>query len=136
MSTAPPVIPPETANHVLFYFGYGGYQAGSFTQPLIQAIAAADNVNQDKLALGFPDYVAAVHAYQYDPNGIAHLQHIARGEAATEESPAPQCPEALFNPDTGDLFRCIVPPSLHEWHQTPGGVEWRIPVDQKTETPF
>lgn len=79
MSTETPTIPAETANHVLFHFGYGGYQAGSFTQLLIPAIAAADPANQDKLALGFPDYVAAVHAYQYDPDGIANLQRIAAG---------------------------------------------------------
>lgn len=79
MSTETPTIPAETANHVLFHFGYGGYQAGTFTQLLIPAIVAADVINQDKLALGFPDYVAAVHAYQYDRDGIANLQRIAGG---------------------------------------------------------
>lgn len=43
-----------------------------------------------------------------------------------EENPVPQCPEALFNPDTGDLLRCIVPPSRHDLHQTASGTEWRI----------
>lgn len=136
MSTSTPAIPAETANHVLFHFGYGGYQAGSFTQPLIQAIAAADVVNQDKLATVYPDYVAAVHAYQYDPDGIANLQRIAAGEQPAAETPEPQCPEALFNPDTGDLLRCIVPPGPHDWHKTPGGTEWRVSVDTSTEVPF
>lgn len=79
MDTETPTIPAETANHVLFHFGHGGYQAGSFTQLLISAIAAADIINQDKLTLGFPDYVAAVHAMQYDRDGIANLQRIAGG---------------------------------------------------------
>lgn len=130
-----PTIPAETANHVLFHFGYGGYQAGSFTQPLIQAIAAADVINQEKLATVYPDYVAAVHAYQYDPNGIANLQRIARGEEAAEEPPAPQCPEALYNPETGDLRRCVQH-GRHDWHQTPAGTEWRVPVGPSTEVPF
>lgn len=78
MNTSTPTIPAETANHVLFHFGHGGYQAGSFTQFLIQAIDHADVINQDKLALGFPDYVAAVVAVQYDPNGVANLQRIAQ----------------------------------------------------------
>lgn len=136
MSTETPTIPAEIANHVLFHFGHGGCQAGSFTQFLIQAIDHADVIHQDKLALGFSDYVAAIVAVQYDPDGIANLQRIARGETASEQTPAPQCPEALYNPDTGDLFRCVAPPGGHDLHQTPGGTEWRVPVNHGTETPF
>lgn len=51
MSTETPTIPAETANHVLFHYGRGGYQAGTFTQLLIQTIDHADVINQDKLAL-------------------------------------------------------------------------------------
>lgn len=54
---------------------------------------------------------------------------------ATEEAPAPQCPEALFNPETGNLLRCVQR-GRHDWHQTAGGTEWRIPVDSSTEAPF
>ena len=32
---------------------------------------------------------------------------------AAAETPTPQCPEALFNPDTGDLFRCVR--GAHGW---------------------
>ncbi|MCP3820118.1 hypothetical protein NLX86_19055 [Streptomyces sp. A3M-1-3] len=79
MSTETPTIPAETAAHVLFHFGRGGYQAGSFTQHLIALIARADMVNKAKLAAVYPDYAAAVIAMEYDPNGIAALQKIAAG---------------------------------------------------------
>lgn len=51
------------------------------------------------------------------------------------EPSAPQCPEALFNPDTGDLRRCVQR-GRHDWHRTPGGTEWRLPVDSSTEPPW
>lgn len=76
-------IPAETAAHVLFHYGRdGGYQAGSFTEQLITTIDMADPGNRDKLALGFPDYVAAVVAIQYDPQGVTRLQQIATGQVA------------------------------------------------------
>lgn len=73
-------IPAETAQHVLFHFGAGGYQPGSFTQQLITTIAMADPGNQARMALGFPNEVAAVQLAQNDPNGIDQLQRIARGQ--------------------------------------------------------
>ncbi len=82
MSTSAPTIPAETANHVLFHFGRGGYQAGSFTEYLIHALCAADMVNKAKLAEVYPDYAAAVIAMEYDPDGVANLQRIADGRAA------------------------------------------------------
>jgi hypothetical protein len=136
MSTSSPTIPPDVAAHVLFHYGRpGGYQAGSFTTSLLNAMGTADPSNLDKLAAGFPDYVAAVTAIQYDPQGVERLQNIVRGEKAAEESPAPQCPEALFNPDTGALRRCVQK-GRHDWHQTPSGTQWRIPVDSATDAPF
>ncbi|MFE0650997.1 hypothetical protein ACFVZH_20650 [Streptomyces sp. NPDC059534] len=76
-------ITPEVANHVLFHYGRGGCQAGSFTEQIIKSIDMADPANRDKLALGFPDYVAAVAAIQYDPDGVANLTAIATsGEVA------------------------------------------------------
>ncbi|MGW7597297.1 hypothetical protein [Streptomyces antimycoticus] len=135
MQTAPS-IPAETANHVLWHFGHGGYQAGTFTQHLIRALATADMANKAKLANAYPDYAAAVIAMEYDPDGVANLQRIARGEAVAGENPVPQCPEALFNPATGDLLRCVAPPGGHDLHQTPDGTEWSVPVDSSTEAPF
>ncbi|TVL89821.1 hypothetical protein [Streptomyces sp. SAJ15] len=75
-----PAIPAETANHVLWHYGHGGYQAGTFTQHLISAFATADMVNKAKLAEVYPDYAAAVIAAEYDPDGIANLQRIAGGD--------------------------------------------------------
>ncbi|MFE0647440.1 hypothetical protein ACFVZH_02465 [Streptomyces sp. NPDC059534] len=76
-------ITPEVANHVLFHYGRGGYQAGGFTEQIIKAIDMADPGNRDKLALGFPGYVAAIVAIQYDPNGVDRLTVIATsGEVA------------------------------------------------------
>jgi hypothetical protein len=79
MNTSAPTIPAETANHVLFHFGRGGYQAGTFTQILIAALCAADMTNKAKLADAYPDYAAAVIAMEYDPDGAANLQRIAGG---------------------------------------------------------
>lgn len=83
MSTSTPAISADTAAHVLWHYGHdGGYQAGSFTEQLLTAMGMADPTNLHRLALGFPDYVAAVHAIQYDPDGVANLQKIVRGEVA------------------------------------------------------
>ena len=80
MSTSSPTIPADVAAHVLFHYGReGGYQAGSFTEQLLTCIGMADQTNMDRLAAGFPDYVAAVTAIQYDPNGIERLQDLAAG---------------------------------------------------------
>lgn len=82
MQNTAPAIDAETANHVLFHFGAGGYQAGSFTTHLLCAFATADEVNFHRLAAAFPEYGAAVAAIQYDPKGVTTLQAIARGEEA------------------------------------------------------
>ncbi|MFJ7111746.1 hypothetical protein ACIQW4_01030 [Streptomyces albogriseolus] len=83
MHTNSPSIPADVAAHVLFHYGHdGGYQAGSFTTSLLTTIGMADPSNMDRLAAGFPEYVAAVTAIQYDPDGVARLEAIARGEVA------------------------------------------------------
>lgn len=91
MSTSSPTIPPDVAAHVLFHYGHeGGYQAGSFTTNLITTIDMADPSNKDRLALGFPVYVAACTAMQYDPNAVAYLRDIAAGRCPrckTEDGP-------------------------------------------------
>lgn len=136
MSTSSPTIPPDVAAHVLFHYGReGGYQAGSFTTALLNAMGTADPTNLDRLAAGFPGYVAAVTAIQYDPDGVERLQAIVRGETVSAEAAAPQCPSALLNPDTGDLLRCVRG-GRHDWHQTPAGTEWRLPVGTTVEVPF
>lgn len=82
MSTSSPTIPPETARHVLWTFACaGGYQPGSFTQKLLELLAAADVVNTAKLALAFPAETEAVRMAKGDRDGIAKLTAIATGQA-------------------------------------------------------
>lgn len=81
MSADTSTISKEVAANVLFYFSQGGYEAGSFQTKLMSAIAGADMTNRARLALGFPELVAAVTVAQHEPNGIARLQQIANVEA-------------------------------------------------------
>jgi hypothetical protein len=100
MSTSSPTIPPDVAAHVLFHYGReGGYQAGSFTTSLLTTIGMADPSNLDRLAAGFPAYVAAVTAIQYDPNGIERLQDIAAGRCLRcKKDDGPNTPAGLCEP--------------------------------------
>lgn len=77
--TGTAAIPAETAQHVLWQFGHGGYPAGTFTQHLLSAMAAADPTNFARLAGAFPEIGAAVDLAQNHRDGIAQLQHIAAG---------------------------------------------------------
>lgn len=97
MSTSSPTIPPDVAAHVLWHYGRdGGYQPGSFTTQLLSTIGAADPSNLDRLAAGFPDYVAAVTAIQYDPQGIERLQDLAAGRCTRcKEDDGPIVPSGL-----------------------------------------
>ncbi|MFI1485685.1 hypothetical protein [Streptomyces sp. NPDC020747] len=79
MSTSSPTIPPDVAAHVLCHYGRGGYPAGDWAEDLISLISRADDSNRDRFAAGFPDYVAAITAIKYDPNGVAHLLDLAAG---------------------------------------------------------
>jgi hypothetical protein len=80
VSTSTPTIPADVAAHVLWHYGReGGLKPGSFTRQLLVTIDAADPGNKDRLAAGFPAYVAAVTAIQYDPDGAAHLRDLAMG---------------------------------------------------------
>lgn len=77
-ATTAPVIPLETARHVLWFYGHeGGIQPGTFTENLITAIDSADMDNTAALANAFPSLVAAVIAAKHDPNGIKALQRAA-----------------------------------------------------------
>jgi hypothetical protein len=135
MSTSSPTIPADVAAHVLSHFGRGGYPAGDWTEALITLIDRADMANRAKLLGAFPEYGAAVLLAKYDEEGIATLQRILRGEADTGDSDVPQCPEALFNPNTGILLRCVQR-GRHDWHQTPSGSQWNVPVDSSPNVPF
>ena len=78
-ATAGAFIDTQTAQHVLWHFGQGGYEPGSFTKHLLLAIGTADPANQTRLSLGFPGYVAAMQLAQTSDTGIATLQTIAAG---------------------------------------------------------
>jgi hypothetical protein len=65
--------------HVLYHFGEGGREAGSFTTALIRAIACADPSNKARLAAGFPAHVEAVELAQSAPDDIGVLAEIATG---------------------------------------------------------
>jgi hypothetical protein len=51
----------------------------------------------------------------------------------------PQCPEALYNPDTDTLRRCVLGPhgglNLGVWHEAEDGIQWRIPDTEPKEGP-
>lgn len=97
MSTSSPTIPADVAAHVLWHYGRdGGYQPGSFTEQLLTTIGMADPTNLDRLAAGFPDYVAAVAAIQYDPQGVERLQDIAAGRCTRcKQDDGPFVPSGL-----------------------------------------
>jgi hypothetical protein len=80
-ATAGAFIDQATAQHVLWHFGSGGYEPGSFTKHLMLAITTADPANQTRLSLGFPGYVAAVQLAQNSETGIVTLTAIAKGTA-------------------------------------------------------
>lgn len=72
-------VSQEEAAHVLAHVSDAeeGYEAGSFTRSLIEAIFRADPNNQRLLGLGFPGYVAAVQLYQIVNDGHQRLREIA-----------------------------------------------------------
>lgn len=75
-----PVISAETANHVLWHFGRGGYRPGDFTVHLMLAWNHADPPNQKRLAAGFPELCAAMNLANYTEDGVMRLRAIANGE--------------------------------------------------------
>jgi len=77
MRTATPVIPAETASHVLHHFRQGGYEGSTFAQLLIATIVAADLDDKAKLAHVYPEYAHAILAAQYDPDGFTYLKEQA-----------------------------------------------------------
>jgi hypothetical protein len=81
MDTSSPTITPEIARHALWHFGQdGGAQPGSFTQHLMNAIAAADPVNRARMRASFPDYVDAMELAFNTMSGIARLQETAAAD--------------------------------------------------------
>lgn len=68
------------AAHVAWYFNPAtGYRPGSFIEKLLSAIGNADRTNRVLLALGFPEYVAAMTLCTDIPGGTDRIEQIARG---------------------------------------------------------
>lgn len=74
-------ITPVIANQVLYYFGEGGYPAGSFTHRLYDTFGHADTQNFERLRQAFPAEAAAMHLVMNDRSGITRLRQIAQGDA-------------------------------------------------------
>lgn len=77
-------ITPHVAAHVLWYFGAGGYEPGSYISQLLELIARADPVNTAILRSAYPEYV---HAFQLAQSrgGIGELQKVVNGDADDRE---------------------------------------------------
>lgn len=77
------MISPQTAQHVLHYFGRaGGMEPGTFTTSLIATIASADHDHFARLATLYPEVATAVEVAKHDRDGITKLQMIAVGREA------------------------------------------------------
>lgn len=68
---------PHEACQVLWPLAREGYEPGSFVDSLIETMCRADPGNLAKLALGFPGYASAVHAYKNDDDGLDRLRSVA-----------------------------------------------------------
>ncbi|MFE7954430.1 hypothetical protein [Streptomyces sp. NPDC057413] len=83
MSTTQPTISQETARHVLWHYGQdGGFRPGSFTQLLMQTIAAADVVHTARLRVIYPELIDAMNQAANEADGIARLKAVATEVAA------------------------------------------------------
>lgn len=61
-------------------------------------------------------------------------QAAADANEAQQAEPAPQCPEALYTPETDTLRRCIQS-GPHDWHETERGIQWRdVMADREDPT--
>lgn len=67
----------EAAQWVLFVMMGEGYEPGSFTTPLIKAIAHADPTNWAKVYREYPELAACVRLYQSVEGGLEYLRRIA-----------------------------------------------------------
>ncbi|RCG18222.1 hypothetical protein DQ384_39190 [Sphaerisporangium album] len=77
-------VDQQTARHVLWYLNRmdrrvpTGLEPGAFTQRLMDLIHTAHPTSRAKLALGFPEYVAAYHLSDIDfTAGVKILTHIS-----------------------------------------------------------
>lgn len=70
----------QDAAHVLWHYGEGGWEPGSFTKHLLRAFAAADPINFALLAVMFPHQARAMHLAKEHDDGIAQLRDLFEGQ--------------------------------------------------------
>lgn len=77
-----PHVPLEVARHVLFWMGDEnlGLQPGEFHRRLLYLLAAADRVEQAKLACKYPEYVRAWDTAMREPWGVDWLRGLVKAE--------------------------------------------------------
>lgn len=75
-NTGDPDAMKEAAQWVLFYFTGEGYEAGSFTMPLIKALASADPTNWAKVYREYPEIAACVRLYRSVEGGLEYLRRL------------------------------------------------------------
>lgn len=75
----------NTANNVLYFYGYGGYEAGSFTSSLLSTISLSDSMNRDRLEAVFPLEVKLMSIAMDERGGIEKIQALAAGDAEAIE---------------------------------------------------
>ncbi|MFE1849915.1 hypothetical protein [Streptomyces sp. NPDC059489] len=70
-------IPSDVAAHVLWQDRLGGWPPSTFSTKLLDAWTSADTANAERLAIGFPDYAAAIALVKSGQQGIQQLRAIA-----------------------------------------------------------
>lgn len=70
----------EVVRHTLWHFGDQrlGWQPGSFTTHLVNALGASDRENRELLRGGFPEYVKAFELVTYEHWGLDYLRGLAK----------------------------------------------------------
>lgn len=77
-ANAEPAITPQIANHVLHFFKSNeGFSGGYVSDKFFELCAYADNGYVDRLALGFPEEIAAFRLAKQS-GGIEMLRTIAK----------------------------------------------------------
>jgi len=73
-------ISEEVAAHVLNHFGGGGYEPGSFTMSLLEAMVRADPTRFRQLSTLYPEYAAAIVLARNADDGIEILRGVLDGK--------------------------------------------------------
>lgn len=67
-----------------------------------------------------------------DGIGQHHAAVMLRPDPTEPQPGAPQCPEALYSPETDTLRRCTRGPhDWRDWHETEIGTQWRHATEEQ-----